>query len=602
MKKNILKKIGMLGSCAVFIMLFLGITAHATADISKEIDGSSTTESSQIVGSESDNSRESNQVTLYPDSTTESTVNIEKGSSLSTDNSQKTSEQSVTGIQLYEKAHVENIGWINAESNGEKIIGTTGRSLGLEAIKLSVKSNMKGSIVYKTHVKNIGWQNEVRDGEISGTTGRALSIEAIEINLTDELAENYNIVYRAHVQNFGWLGWAKNGEFAGSQGYAYRVEALQVKLIPKNEKTPESIDDAFKIKVHVNYQSHVSNLGWINSVVDENVSGTVGKSLPIEAIKFGVVNSLDGAIRYRTHVRNIGWQDWVDSNQVAGTTGRALPIEAIQIELTGKLKNEFDIYYRTHISNYGWLHWAKNSEISGSTGLAYSVEAIEVKLVPKNQTVSGLDRLIHYITPNELTNKTIIDISSYQNPENINYDLLSKNISGVIVRIHHGSSIIDSVYARHIEEFQKRGVPVAVYGWALGKNVEEMRKDAETLYNLASKYNPCFWWVDVEVESMSNMRQGVEAFRQRLKELGSKKVGVYIANHKYKQFNIDTSKFDGIWIPTYGMNNGKFEGKTPTATNDYDMHQFTSKGKLPGYNGNLDFSRIVRKSYSYFFE
>ena len=35
--------------------------------------------------------------------------------------------------------------------------------------------------------------------------------------------------------------------------------------------------------------------------------------------------------------------------------------------------------------------------------------------------------------------KPIIDISYWQNPRNINYDTLAKNVSGVIIRATYGS-------------------------------------------------------------------------------------------------------------------------------------------------------------------
>ena len=35
--------------------------------------------------------------------------------------------------------------------------------------------------------------------------------------------------------------------------------------------------------------------------------------------------------------------------------------------------------------------------------------------------------------------KPIIDVSGWQRPEEINYDTLSQNISGVIVRVHNGA-------------------------------------------------------------------------------------------------------------------------------------------------------------------
>lgn len=195
----------------------------------------------------------------------------------------------------------------------------------------------------------------------------------------------------------------------------------------------------------------------------------------------------------------------------------------------------------------------------------------------------------------------ILDISEWQPPASINYDKLVKAVDGVIIRIQYGSNYIDKHYKTHINEFKKRGVPIAVYAWVRGSSHSDMETEATDFYNRAKAYNPTFWWLDVEEKSMSDMRGGVEKYRTKLKSLGAKKVGVYVANHLYASFNLDTAKFDGIWIPTYGSNNGQYNGSNPTATSNYDIHQYTSNGKLSGYNGSLDLNRIVRKGFDYFF-
>lgn len=195
----------------------------------------------------------------------------------------------------------------------------------------------------------------------------------------------------------------------------------------------------------------------------------------------------------------------------------------------------------------------------------------------------------------------ILDISEWQPPASINYDKLCAEIDAVIVRVQYGSRYIDKHYKTHITEFQKRKVPVAVYAWVRGVNNADMEKEATDFYNRAKAYNPVYWWLDVEEQSMADMRGGSEAYRKKLKALGAKKVGVYVANHLYKQFNLDTSKFDAVWVPTYGANNGQYNGSNPTATSNYHLHQYTSEGKLNGYSGSLDLSRVAKGKLSDYF-
>ena len=195
----------------------------------------------------------------------------------------------------------------------------------------------------------------------------------------------------------------------------------------------------------------------------------------------------------------------------------------------------------------------------------------------------------------------IIDISEWQEPHKINYDVLAKNVGGVIIRVQYGSNYIDKHYKTHINEFKKRGIPIAVYAWVRGSSYSDMEVEANDFYQRAKEFKPSFWWLDIEEQSMSDMRGGCEKYRQKLKSLGAEKVGCYIANHLYQAFNIDVAKFDGLWIPTYGRNNGLYEGSNPTSTNNYDIHQYTSNGRLQGYNSVLDLNRIVKKSFEYFF-
>lgn len=195
----------------------------------------------------------------------------------------------------------------------------------------------------------------------------------------------------------------------------------------------------------------------------------------------------------------------------------------------------------------------------------------------------------------------IIDISEWQEPHKINYDQLAKQVDGVIIRVQYGSNYIDKHYQTHIREFKKRGVPYGVYAWIRGTSDYDMQVEATDFWNRAKAFDPSFWWLDIEEQTMKDMRSGAESFRRKLKQLGAEKVGCYVANHLYSQFDIDVSKFDGLWVPTYGKNNGQYEGSNPTATNGYHIHQYTSEGKLSGYSGALDLNRLVKGSFEYFF-
>lgn len=185
----------------------------------------------------------------------------------------------------------------------------------------------------------------------------------------------------------------------------------------------------------------------------------------------------------------------------------------------------------------------------------------------------------------------IIDISEWQVPGAINYDALASQLSHAIVRVQYGSNYEDKHYKTHITELQKRNVPVAVYAWIRGVSIADMEKEATDFYNRAKQFNPTFWWIDVEEQSMGDMRAGANAFKNKLKALGANKVGAYIANHLYSQFNIDVAQFDAVWIPAYGKDTGAFNGTIPSYP--CDLHQYTQNGRLNGYSSNLDMNRLT---------
>lgn len=170
-------------------------------------------------------------------------------------------------------------------------------------------------------------------------------------------------------------------------------------------------------KVSIEYQAHVSDVGWQNAVTSTSSSvktaGTTGQAKRIEALKI-TLNDASGnsMIKYRTHVANVGWQNWKASGQIAGTTGKSLAIEAIQIVLNEPYASQYDVMYRMHVSNKGWLEWAKNGETAGSTGISLQAEAIQIKVVDKNGVSSSGG--ITELTKPSLTYRTHIQDIGWQ--------------------------------------------------------------------------------------------------------------------------------------------------------------------------------------------
>lgn len=193
----------------------------------------------------------------------------------------------------------------------------------------------------------------------------------------------------------------------------------------------------------------------------------------------------------------------------------------------------------------------------------------------------------------------IVDVSQWQNPDEMDYGVLASQIDLAIVRVQKGGYMEDIHYHAHIENFQRYGVPVNVYAFCLADDEDAARGEAQMFYERTKNYNIATYWIDIEWDVAEDTAGTIEAYRQELKRLAGEKtkVGVYLQDDLYDIFSIDTRPFDGVWTALYdykddGSTHPHYTGKIPYAFSD--MHQFSENGHLNGYDGYLDFSRLTQ--------
>ena len=123
----------------------------------------------------------------------------------------------------------------------------------------------------------------------------------------------------------------------------------------------------------VNYQAHVSNIGWMGSVSDGELAGTTGQSRQIEAIR---ISSPGRNVYYQAHVAQLGWLPYyaADGGE-AGTTGRGLAMQAIRV-----WANRGHVTYYVHVQNLGWMGPYRDGEVAGTTGQGLRMEAIRIHI------------------------------------------------------------------------------------------------------------------------------------------------------------------------------------------------------------------------------
>ena len=294
-------------------------------------------------------------------------------------------------MSLTYRAHVSNVGWQGVVSDGATA-GTTGRGLALEDLKLSIDSSdySDGSAVQiDAHVSGIGWQGwDTPSASEGGTTGQGRAVEAVRLRLTGSLAKDYDVYYRVHASNIGWMAWAKDGEEAGTTGMSCSLEAVQIKLIKKGTSHPDTTGYSHLEIPTVTYSSQ-SNSTWQNSVSAGEVSGTTGKGIPITGFLAKTTSFVAGGINYQLHLSNVGWTSVKSNGDQLSSATESNAVEAIKVSLSGDLATYFDVWYRVHVDNVGWLGWTKNGVVAGSTGYGTHVQAVQVRITRKGAAAPG---------------------------------------------------------------------------------------------------------------------------------------------------------------------------------------------------------------------
>ena len=292
-------------------------------------------------------------------------------------------------MHIQYEAHVSNIGWMSSKRDGSTA-GTTGQSKAVEDLKVSILNPEEdGSVQIDAHVSGIGWQGwDTPSASEGGTTGQGRAVEAVRLRLTGSLAKDYDVYYRVHASNIGWMAWAKDGEEAGTTGMSCSLEAVQIKLIKKGTSHPDTTGYSHLEIPTVTYSSQ-SNSTWQNSVSAGEVSGTTGKGIPITGFLAKTTSFVAGGINYQLHLSNVGWTSVKSNGDQLSSATESNAVEAIKVSLSGDLATYFDVWYRVHVDNVGWLGWTKNGVVAGSTGYGTHVQAVQVRITRKGAAAPG---------------------------------------------------------------------------------------------------------------------------------------------------------------------------------------------------------------------
>lgn len=552
-----------------------------------------------------------------------------------------------SNLKIKYQVHVENIGWQGWKTNGE-MAGTEGKSYRLEGIKILLESTEDYSVMYRVHVQNIGWQEWKTDGEMAGTEGKSLRLEAIQIKIVPkvrkgkvalETAINGSTYYSpTSIKVVGWkmsnvsntkirayidgsstpideslITYKKrNDVLTAIFGYGTEIEnpnpgfefsinttnmtsgehTIRIELCTSNNEKIQEITTKINIdrNLHVQYKSHVQNIGWQGNVIDGQMSGTSGKSYRIESMNISLINAPSNAkIIYRTHVQNIGWQSWKTNGEMTGTSGRSLRIEAIEIKLENM--DDYTVEYQVHIQDKGWSSWYIDGETAGTVGQGKRIEAIRIRLVKKyKRQYNG------------------IDVSQFNG--SINWGKVKQTgIDFAFIRVgfrgygQAGNFREDANFRANIQAAKQVGIPVGVYFVTQAITPAEAIEEANWVLDRVRGYGLEYpIAIDIEAPGLEkptdiprtqNLDRNTRTylaklFCQTIQTSGYTPIvytNVDWANNKLNMSQL--SKFD-TWIASYRSGNPGYNGK-------YSIWQYTSQGSILGILGNVDLNYSYKK-------
>lgn len=186
----------------------------------------------------------------------------------------------------------------------------------------------------------------------------------------------------------------------------------------------------------------------------------------------------------------------------------------------------------------------------------------------------------------------VIDVSKHQGK--IDWEKVKDHIDGVIIRCGYGSDIRsqdDERFKENVEACIKYGIPFGVYLYSYAKTIAGAKSEALHVLRLLGQYeNKLSFPVYYDLEETGTEVGAVEralAFGDLIEEAGFW-CGIYANQYWWRTYLKDGLDRFTKWV-------AKYSTEKPTGiSGTYDMWQYSSKGSVPGINGNVDMNICYR--------
>ena len=136
--------------------------------------------------------------------------------------------------QIYYRGHISDLGWLEYVPDTQ-VAGEPGSGKAMEALNIGFDNpdedyTLNGSV----YVDGLGWQNyeSIDSDTVIGTTGQSKAIKAIKLNLKG--LSGYSIEYSVYIAGKGWQNWTSSNEIAGDT--VNNIEGIKIRLNYDNSK------------------------------------------------------------------------------------------------------------------------------------------------------------------------------------------------------------------------------------------------------------------------------------------------------------------------------------------------------------------------------
>lgn len=267
-----------------------------------------------------------------------------------------------------------------------------------------------------------------------------------------------------------------------------------------------------------------------------------------------------------------------------------------QLEGNDEIKEQEELKEKDSNDEVMKIHYLKNGfyEENGNT---YYYE--------NDNKVTGLkviEGVNNYFSPSGkylgISKVKVIDVSYYQ--KDINWDLFASDSDcyGVILRLGYYTTI-DKKFERNLNELKRLNIPYGIYLFSYATSIEGARKEALFTNNMIDKYDikPTLG-IYYDLESWKTKSSSSDKITKNGYNYIAKGYVESVSNHVNNNYNVGI--YSGRW---YAMNRlGKIAKSYVNWVAEYNsnlkydgpylMWQYTSKGSVPGIDGNVDISYL----------